>query len=116
MNKLPTVDHDRRRRRALLVFQILIYGYLFGAWMIQLYMSAPRNWEWDHDHRISPARRFERLRRPPDDEPRGSTQGRSLDATRCDLDDHRGPRSDRLPLVSERDGGATESAASRSIG
>lgn len=44
MNTKTSLDHDRRRRRALMVFQILIYGYLFGAWMIQLYMYAHRDW------------------------------------------------------------------------
>jgi len=44
MNKPPSIDHDRRRRRALMVFQILIYGYLFSAWGLQLYMYAQRDW------------------------------------------------------------------------
>ena len=44
MNTKTTIDHDRRRRRALMVFQILIYGYLLSAWMIQLYMYAHRDW------------------------------------------------------------------------
>ena len=44
MSIKPTVDHDRRRRRALMVFQILIYGYLFGAWALQLYMYSHRDW------------------------------------------------------------------------
>ena len=44
MNKQPIVDHDRRRRRALMVFQILIYGYLFTNFLIQLYMYSHRNW------------------------------------------------------------------------
>jgi hypothetical protein len=44
VNTKTSIDHDRRRRRALMVFQILIYGYLLGAWMIQLYMYAHRDW------------------------------------------------------------------------
>jgi len=44
MNKQPSVDHDRRRRRALMVFQILIYGYLFANFLIQLHMYSQRNW------------------------------------------------------------------------
>jgi hypothetical protein len=44
MSNKPTVDHDRRRRRALMVFQILIYSYLFGAWGLQLFMYSSRDW------------------------------------------------------------------------
>lgn len=44
MSNKPTVDHDRRRRRALMVFQVLIYGYLFGAWGLQLFMYSNRDW------------------------------------------------------------------------
>ena len=44
MSKKPTVDHDRRRRRALMVFQILIYGYLVTMWLIQLHMYSNRHW------------------------------------------------------------------------
>jgi len=44
VNTKTSIDHDRRRRRALFVFQILIYGYLFGAWGLQLYMYAHRDW------------------------------------------------------------------------
>lgn len=44
MNKKPIVDQDRRRKRALMAFQILIYGYLFTMFLIQLYMYSCRNW------------------------------------------------------------------------
>jgi uncharacterized membrane protein YwzB len=44
MSQKPTVDHDRQRRRALMVFQILIYGYLLSAFLIQLYMYSQRDW------------------------------------------------------------------------
>lgn len=44
MSQKPPVDHDRRRRRALLVFQLLIYGYLLSMWAIQLHMYSQRNW------------------------------------------------------------------------
>lgn len=44
MNKTSTVDRDRRRKRALMVFQILIYGYLFTMFLIQLHMYAHRDW------------------------------------------------------------------------
>jgi hypothetical protein len=35
---------DRQRRRALMVVQIAIYGYLLMMFGIQLYMYAHRNW------------------------------------------------------------------------
>jgi uncharacterized membrane protein YwzB len=39
-----TLDQDRRRRRALMVFQLLIYGYLVSMFLIQLYMYSKRDW------------------------------------------------------------------------
>jgi len=44
MNRKPVVDQDRRRRRALIVFQILIYGYLVTMFLIQLHMYSGRDW------------------------------------------------------------------------
>jgi len=44
MNKKPVVDPDRRRRRALMVFQILIYGYLAMMCLIQLRMYSLSDW------------------------------------------------------------------------
>ena len=37
---------ERKRKRALIVFQIVIYGYLLTMFLIQLYMSFARGW-WD---------------------------------------------------------------------
>jgi len=37
-------NRDRRRKRALIVFQIFIYGYLLIMFCIQLSMWATRNW------------------------------------------------------------------------
>ncbi|MCW2659809.1 MAG: rane protein [Mycobacterium sp.] len=37
---------ERKRKTALIVFQILIYGYLAVMFGIQLYMSFARGW-WD---------------------------------------------------------------------
>jgi hypothetical protein len=37
---------ERKRKRALIVFQIMIYGYLAVMFAIQLYMSFARGW-WD---------------------------------------------------------------------
>ncbi|MEB3981636.1 hypothetical protein OQ968_10195 [Mycobacterium sp. 663a-19] len=35
---------ERKRKRALIVFQIFIYGYLAVMFGIQLYMSFARGW------------------------------------------------------------------------
>jgi predicted nucleic acid-binding Zn ribbon protein len=37
-------ERDRQRRRALIAFQIFIYGYLLLMFGIQLSMWATRNW------------------------------------------------------------------------
>lgn len=39
-------QQERKRKRALIVFQIFIYGYLLVMFLIQLYMSFARGW-WD---------------------------------------------------------------------
>ena len=35
---------ERKRKRALIVLQVLIYGYLLTMFLIQLYMSFERGW------------------------------------------------------------------------
>ncbi|CAJ1503311.1 hypothetical protein MU0083_003154 [[Mycobacterium] kokjensenii] len=35
---------EQKRKRALIVFQIVIYGYLLTMFLIQLYMSFDRGW------------------------------------------------------------------------
>jgi len=43
--KEPTISQqDRRRRRALIVFQVVCYGYLLTMFLIQLHMASVRNW------------------------------------------------------------------------
>ncbi|GFM17345.1 MULTISPECIES: hypothetical protein [Mycobacteriaceae] len=37
---------ERKRKKALIILQIVIYGYLFTMFCIQLYMSFARGW-WD---------------------------------------------------------------------
>lgn len=37
---------EKKRKRALIVFQIVIYGYLLVMFLIQMYMSFARGW-WD---------------------------------------------------------------------
>jgi hypothetical protein len=44
MKDEPISTRDRRRRRALIVFQIVIYGYLLVMFLIQLRMYSQRDW------------------------------------------------------------------------
>jgi len=37
-------QQEKKRKRALIVFQIFIYGYLLTMFGIQLYMSFARGW------------------------------------------------------------------------
>ena len=37
-------EKEMKRKRALIVFQIVIYGYLLVMFGIQLYMSFARGW------------------------------------------------------------------------
>jgi hypothetical protein len=37
-------EQDRKRKRALVVLQVVIYGYLLTMFLIQLYMRTQRNW------------------------------------------------------------------------
>jgi len=39
-------ERERKRKKALIIFQILIYGYLATMFSIQLYMSFARGW-WE---------------------------------------------------------------------
>lgn len=44
MNKPIMSRQDRRRWRAMVVFQIVAYGYLLGMFLLQLYMLSNRDW------------------------------------------------------------------------
>lgn len=37
-------EQDRRRKRALIVFQIAIYGFLLTMFLIQMQMCMTRDW------------------------------------------------------------------------
>lgn len=37
-------EQDRRRKRALIVFQITIYGFLLTMFLIQMQMYMTRDW------------------------------------------------------------------------
>ncbi|GLE54277.1 hypothetical protein ATCCBAA256_38520 [Mycobacterium montefiorense] len=43
---VPMDLKERKRKRALIIIQVLIYGYLLTMFGIQLYMSFARGW-WD---------------------------------------------------------------------
>ena len=44
MNEPPLGERDRRRRRALIVLQLVCYGYLLAMFLVQLRMSWVRDW------------------------------------------------------------------------
>jgi hypothetical protein len=44
MKDQPISEQDRRRRRALIVLQIVCYGYLLTMFLVQMYMASVRNW------------------------------------------------------------------------
>ncbi|MDR3664981.1 MAG: hypothetical protein P4L86_32110 [Mycobacterium sp.] len=37
-------EQDRKRKRALIVFQLVAYGWLLAMFLIQLHMSIVRGW------------------------------------------------------------------------
>ena len=44
MNDKSVSDQDRRRKKALIVFQALLYTYLIGLFLVQMYMYSQRDW------------------------------------------------------------------------
>lgn len=44
MAKPPMSEQDRRRHRALIVFQIFVYGCLIAMFLIQLQMLFVKDW------------------------------------------------------------------------
>ena len=44
MSDDSVTDQDRRRKKALIVFQILLYSYLLGLFLVQLHMYSVRDW------------------------------------------------------------------------
>jgi len=43
-DRVPMSDQDRRRHRALIVFQIVIYGAMIAMFLIQLQMFFVKDW------------------------------------------------------------------------
>jgi len=37
-------EQDRTKKRALVVLQVVIYGYLLGMFLLQMRLYAQRNW------------------------------------------------------------------------
>lgn len=37
-------EQDRKRKRAMIVFQILIYGWILGTFLVQLYLKSISDW------------------------------------------------------------------------
>lgn len=44
MSEPPISEQDRRRRRALYVFQFVMYGFLLGMFLLQLHIYSKSNW------------------------------------------------------------------------
>ncbi len=44
MSDRIVTDRDRRRKKALIVFQVLLYSYLIGLFLLQLHMYSVRDW------------------------------------------------------------------------
>lgn len=44
MKDQPISQSDRRRRKALIIFQIVTYGYLLTMFLVQMYMYSTRDW------------------------------------------------------------------------
>ena len=44
MNSPSKNQQDRRRYRAMVVIQVVCYGYLLAMFLIQLHMASVRNW------------------------------------------------------------------------
>lgn len=44
MNEHIASKQDRMRKRAMIVFQLLMYGYLVTMFLVQLYLYSTRDW------------------------------------------------------------------------
>lgn len=37
-------EQDRKRKTAMIVFQVLIYGWILGTFLVQLYLKSISDW------------------------------------------------------------------------
>jgi len=44
MSKQVVSEQDRRRKRALIVFQVLLYSYLLGLFLFQVHLYSISDW------------------------------------------------------------------------
>ncbi|WP_277817183.1 hypothetical protein [Solimonas terrae] len=44
MSGSSTSDQDRKRKRAMIVFQIVIYSWILGTFLVQLYLKSISDW------------------------------------------------------------------------
>jgi len=44
MSKQNVSEQDRRRKKALIVFQVLLYSYLLGLFLFQLHLLSISDW------------------------------------------------------------------------
>lgn len=44
MSKKVVSEQDRRRKKALVVFQVLLYSYLLGLFLFQLHLYSLSDW------------------------------------------------------------------------
>jgi hypothetical protein len=44
MSKKIVSEQDRRRKKAMIVFQLLLYSYLLGLFLFQLHLYSVSDW------------------------------------------------------------------------
>jgi hypothetical protein len=44
MSKKIVSEQDRRRKKAMVVFQVLLYSYLLGLFLFQLHLYSLSDW------------------------------------------------------------------------
>jgi hypothetical protein len=44
MSRQVVSEQDRRRKRAMIVFQLLLYAYLLGLFIFQLHLYSLSDW------------------------------------------------------------------------
>lgn len=44
MSKNTVSEQDRKRKKALIVFQVLLYAYLLGLFLFQLHLYSISDW------------------------------------------------------------------------